>query len=220
MTENPTPPEPENTADGYSAAYKAAYEAALAATPHMSAAIVGDEASVQAVEVADSMAAAAASARPTLDDYVKRYDPESTPHPWVKYLRSVPMGGERPPMNHDVHVLNMIAIHLERLGFVEPDPDRSEIKYIPAPFNGDALLSPGQWVDIDEEIEAPKLPDIDLSGVPQDQLEVLEQAIQAEKIRQAKLQTADPAARVDAVAAVPAKTVGVVPVVPEDGSTA
>lgn len=210
MSDEPTP-----TPDGYSAAYKAAYEAALSATPKYVAAHV-DDPDVHAVAAAST--SATPGGRPTLDDYMKRYDPDTTLHPWARLLRSVPMGGERAPMNHDVHVLNMVAIHLERLGFVDPDPDRAEIKYVAAPFNGDALLSPGQWVDLDaEEPEAPTIPELDLTGVPPNQLDVLEQAVQAERVRLAKLATADPDARAAAVSQDTPMTLGVVPLA--DGGT-
>lgn len=136
--------------------------------------------------------------RKTLAEYQKQYDFEKgRHHPWVMYLRAIPMGDKgQVPMNHSLEVLNNMAIHLERIGFTEPDPKLCQIKYRKAEAGPDVVWNPGTWVDIDTEVPAhlqdgAPPPKVDLSGVPPEQLRILEEAIKAEKVRVAKIAGAD-----------------------------
>lgn len=162
------------------------------------------------------------SAYPTLGDWMDRYPvaregmPDN-PHPWVHLVKAVPMGenGET-PMNHSLQVLNLIAIHLERVGFEAPNPDKTQIHY-QSPMEGpDVVWNPGTWPTLDVEIvPRPDAEGISLEGVPADQLDILIQAAQDEKMRLAKIQGADPEAKADAVASVTPATVVVQPVAEE-----
>lgn len=136
--------------------------------------------------------------RKTLGEYQKIYDFEKgRHHPWVMYLRAIPMGENgQVPMNHSLEVLNNMAIHLERIGFTEPDPERREIQYQKADSGPDVVWNPGTWVDKDAVVpehlqDGAPLPEIDLTGVPPEQLAVLQRAIKAEQVRLAKTSGAD-----------------------------
>lgn len=135
--------------------------------------------------------------RRSLKDYQKEYDFEKGQyHPWVHYVKAIPMGEDgQVPMNHSLEVLNNMAIHLERLGFEEPNPDKREIKYVEPEFGPQVVWNPGEWVDIDTVVpegrrtSAPER--IDLSGVPDEALASLRKAFKNEEIRRAKVAGAD-----------------------------
>lgn len=135
--------------------------------------------------------------RRSLTDYQRQYDFEKGQyHPWVHYVKAIPMGDKgQVPMNHSLEVLNNMAIHLERLGFKEPDPADKEIMYLEPEHGPMVVWNPGTWVDIDAEVPADRVtapPEtIDLAGVPDDQLAALNKAFQDEKIRRAKVAGAD-----------------------------
>jgi len=137
--------------------------------------------------------------RRTLAEYLDLYPYDSAPHPWVHRVKAIPMGfnGEV-PMNHSLQVLNLMAIHMERVGFKLHD-DAIEIKYVPPLHGPNVVYNPGTWVDIDVEVpEVDDVPEISLEGVPTAQIEMLERAIEAEKIRKIKIASADTLAREDA----------------------
>lgn len=132
----------------------------------------------------------------SLKDWQKEYDFEKGQfHPWVHYVKAIPMGEDgQVPMNHSLEVLNNIAIHLERVGFTEPDPGKRDIEYVDPPNGPLVVWNPGTWVQIGtapSKSAATELPVIDLTGVPPEQLAVLRRAIKSEEIRLARTKEAD-----------------------------
>lgn len=154
--------------------------------------------------------------RKTLKQWADIYDFEKNPHPYIHKVKAIPMGADpksgadRPAMNHSQEVLNYFALHLARLGAVFPDDGpytddgECEIQYVEPEHGPKVIYNPGTWIDIDatpptRTTNAP-LPKIDLTGVPPDQLDALNAAVQAEKIRLSLAQGADPEARDAALA--------------------
>ena len=151
----------------------------------------------------------------SLTEWQKIYPYDGVYHPWVHYVKAIPMGDDgQAPMNHSLETLNNMAIHLERLGFKAPDSADSEIKYVPPAHGPNVPYNPGAWVDVNVEVPeaAPDLPQIDLTGVPLDQLAVLQKAIQDERIRLAQVEGADGPVRDQIEAATP-----VANIVPTEG---
>lgn len=187
---------------------------------------VTDDSGVWTPPAGDSATAPARSPRKTLAEWEAEYPYETAPHPYIHKVKAIPMGGDRVPMNHSADTLNLIAIHLARLGAIFPDDDGNytattgtvEIKYVKPPVGPDVVYNPGEWVDIDAEIvEEPPMPEIDLSGVPDEQLAALEAAVASARAKQAMAAGADPAARDAALAelmAVPTMNVNVAPADP------
>ena len=173
--------------------------------------------------------------RKTLAEWARIYDYEKNPHPFIHKVKAIPMGADpksgdaRPAMNHSQEVLNYFAIHLARLGAVFPDDGpytdggECEIQYVEPTHGPKVIYNPGTWIDIDATPPAPvsnaPLPKIDLTGVPADQLDALNAAVQAEKIRISLAQGADPAARDEALAKLAAEPTMGVTVAPAEEAT-
>lgn len=175
--------------------------------------------------------AAPPSRRKSLKEWADFYDYEKNPHPLIHVIKAAPMGFDpksgaaRPAMNHSQEVMNYIAIHCARQGVVVPPLNlgpwtrdgESEIKYVEPEHGPRVLFNPGTWVDIDTVIAAPTaapVPEITLTGVPQNQLDALKAAVHREEIRAKMAQGADPAARDAALAELAAEPIMDVTVVP------
>lgn len=223
MTEpSTTPPEDQPAGDAVAASDQKALREAGAV----------DASGAWVPPVPQSRAASSKPKRRTLQEWAAYYDYEKNPHPLIHLIKAAPMGfdpksgARRPAMNHSQEVMNYIAIHLARQGVVVPPLNlgpwttdgECEIKYVEPEHGPRVLFNPGTWVDIDAVVVDPAasapVPEITLTGVPQNQLDALKAAVHKEEVRLKMAQGADPAARDAALAELAAEPTMDVAVVP------